>query len=202
MNYRMLLLSGLATYTVLAADTALHNVDLNQAKTIASQVCAACHQSDGNSSISTNPVLAGQHAPYLLNQLLAYKKRDRDNPIMSVQTATLSEQAITSLAYYFSQQQPKAGAAKDANLAQVGKQLYHGGNSTRGTPACAACHNPNGVGIPIQFPRLAGQHATYTFNQLMAFKQGQRKNVMMQAIAATLSDDDMKAVAEYIAGLH
>jgi cytochrome c553 len=178
--------------------------DANKGQPIAASVCAACHGTDGNSPIPANPNLAGQHASYLYKQLADYKSGQRKNPIMSGIVATLSEADMRNVAAYFAQQKPKPGAAKDRDLIQAGQRLYRGGNSQAGIPACAACHAPNGVGIPIQFPRLSGQHVEYTVAQLQSFRSGERandSNSVMRTIAERMNDKTMAAVAEYISGL-
>jgi cytochrome c553 len=178
--------------------------DANKGQPIAGSVCAACHGTDGNSPIPANPNLAGQHASYLYKQLADYKSGQRKNPIMSGIVATLSEADMRNVAAYFAQQKPKPGAAKDRDLIQAGQRLYRGGNSQAGIPACAACHAPNGVGIPIQFPRLSGQHVEYTVAQLQSFRSGERandSNSVMRTIAERMNDKTMAAVAEYISGL-
>jgi len=85
----------------------------------------------------------------------------------------------------------------------LGQKIYRGGIADKQVPACAGCHSPNGAGIPAQYPRIGGQHADYTEAQLNGFRSGQRANSpQMGAIAARLSDQEIKAVADYIAGLH
>ena len=125
--------------------------------------------------------------------------------------ATLSAEDMRALGAYFASQKPKGLAAKDPALALAGQKLYRGGNAANGTPACASCHAPSGGGIPVRYPRLSGQYADYTFAQLLAFKAGERgldkdgKDVsgkVMTQIAARMSEHDMRAVAEYAAGLH
>ena len=84
----------------------------------------------------------------------------------------------------------------------LGEKIYRGGMQGRELPACAGCHSPNGAGIPAQYPRLSGQHADYTASQLVAFRDGIRKNSpQMSQIAAKLNDREIRAVSDYIAGL-
>lgn len=183
--------------------------DPAKAQQIASQVCAGCHGSDGNSAIPANPNLAGQHAEYITKQLMNFKAAEgrpaeRNNPIMGGMVAALNPADMVNLGAYFAKQAPKPGTAKDKALAEQGQKLYRGGNPATGVPACAACHSPSGAGIPAQYPRLAGQHAEYTLAQLKAFRAEDRANdanKMMRTIAAKMSDQEMKAVAEYITGL-
>ena len=180
-----------------------------KAQQIVTQVCAACHGTDGNSITPVNPVLAGQHPEYLLKQLMNFKSQggkpaERANAIMGGMAAPLSAQDMSNLAAYFAGQKPKPRAARDPELAKLGQSIYRGGILAKGMAACASCHSPNGAGIPAQFPRLAGQHAEYVAAQLKAFRSGERANdpnSMMHMIATKLSDKEISAVAEYIAGL-
>lgn len=185
--------------------------DLAKAQQIVNTVCAACHGADGNSAIPANPSLAGQHAEYITLQLVHFQSGIRSNPVMAGMVANLTAQDMQSLGAYFAGQKPKGQAASDPALAAAGQKLYRGGSLASGTPACAGCHSPNGGGIPTRYPRLSGQHADYTYAQLQAFKAGQRgldkdgKDVngkVMTQVTARMSEQDMRAVAEYAAGLH
>lgn len=169
-----------------------------------SATCAACHGEDGNSINAEWPKLAGQHEDYIVKQLMEFKSGDRVNATMASMAAPLSQQDMRDLAAYFASQPIKPGTADETKVA-LGEALYRGGNSASGVPACAACHAPNGMGNPAaKFPRLAGQHAKYTAIQLKAFRQGARANdagAMMRNIAAKITDAEIEAVSEYIAGL-
>lgn len=183
--------------------------DLAKAQPIVTQVCVACHAVDGNSAIPANPNLAGQHPEYTYKQLRNFKSQggkpaERSNGVMAGMVANLSDDDMKNLAVYFAAQKPKSQAARDAALAKQGETIYRGGIQAKGVAACASCHAPNGTGMPAQFPRVAGQHAEYTAAQLTAFRAGQRANdpaQMMRMIAAKMSDQEIKAVSEYIAGL-
>ncbi len=183
--------------------------DLAKAQPIVTQVCVACHAVDGNSAIPANPNLAGQHPEYTYKQLRNFKSQggkpaERSNGVMAGMVASLSDDDMKNLAVYFAAQKPKSQAARDAALAKQGESIYRGGIQAKGVAACASCHAPNGTGMPAQFPRVAGQHAEYTATQLTAFRAGQRANdpaQMMRMIAAKMSDQEIKAVSEYIAGL-
>ncbi len=171
---------------------------------IASQICAACHGTDGNSFLSANPNLAGQHSGYIVKQLKNYKSGDRKNPVMAGMVAALSDDDVKNVAAYFSSQAPKGGSAKDASSVELGRKVFRGGNVSTGVAACAGCHSPNGAGIPAQYPRLAGQHAEYTVTQLKAFRGNERSNDpnnMMRAVAARMTDKEIESVAQYIGGL-
>jgi cytochrome c553 len=185
--------------------------DLAKAQQIVTSVCAACHGADGNSASPINPSLAGQHAEYITLQLQHFKSGLRSSPIMAGLAASLTAEDMQSLGAYFAGQKPKGQVAKDPALVADGQKLYRGGSAANATPACAACHGPNGTGIPARYPRLSGQYADYTFAQLQAFKAGTRgmdkegKDVngkVMAQIAARMSEHEMRAVAEFAAGLH
>lgn len=185
------------------------NADASKGQAIVSQVCVACHALDGNSTQPVNPILAGQHAAYTAKQLANFKSQggkpaERPHAVMSPMVANLSLEDIRNLAVYFELQKPKPRTAQDAELVSLGQAIYRGGAASKGITACTACHGPNGAGIPAQFPRLAGQYAEYTTEQLKAFRAGTRANDpnrMMRAVAEKLSDKEIAAVAEYISGL-
>jgi len=172
--------------------------------------CASCHGAAGNSTIAANPKLAGQPEAYIYKQLMDFTTPNRVNPVMSTYAKALSEDEKKNIAAYLSAQTPKAGAAKNKDIVELGKKIYRGGIAATGVAACASCHGANGHGIPAQFPRLAGQHQDYTVAQLQSFKAstaaapaaGARKNsVQMQTLAKRMTEDEMRAVADYIAGL-
>lgn len=168
--------------------------------------CGACHGADGNSVNPTWPSLAGQSATYIVDQLKAFKKGSRSNVLMNAQVLSLSDEDMADVAVYFSEQPAAPRAVADASLVDKGQALYRGGNKEEGTPACMACHGPNGAGNPAaSYPSLSGQYAIYTTAQLKAYASGERKSdgatKVMRDIAKSLDDDDMVAVASYIQGL-
>jgi cytochrome c553 len=166
------------------------------------QVCVACHAADGNSTTPSNPKLAQQHPEYLVKQLQEYKSGKRANAIMSGFAGSLSDEDMRNVAYWLTSQKANSGAATDAELVRLGERIYRGGIADRQIAACAGCHSPNGAGIPAQNPRLSGQHAEYTADQLRQFRSGARKNnVQMTGVAAKLNDREILAVSEFIAGL-
>ncbi len=185
--------------------------DLAKGQQIATTVCAACHAADGNSVMPANPKLAGQHPEYLIKQLMNFqpaggKPPERNNAVMMGMASTLtSAEDMRNVAAYFAAQKAKPGAAQNKDTVATGQKLYRGGNIATGVPACGACHGPAGAGIPAQYPRLSGQYADYTEAQLKAFRSGERANdpnQIMRTVAARMSDTEIKAVADYIAGLH
>ena len=192
-----------------ASAQAQPKADMAKAQQIVTQVCAACHGADGNSAQSANPVLAGQHADYTLKQLMNFKPQsgksaERPNAVMAGMTASLSEEDMRYLASFFEGSKPRPRAARDPELVRLGQAIYRGGILVKGVAACTSCHGPSGAGVPAQFPRLAGQFAEYSAAQLKAFRSGERANDpnrMMRAVAEKLSDREIAAVSEYIAGL-
>jgi cytochrome c553 len=174
-----------------------------------SQVCVACHGLDGNSTAPANPKLAGQAPEYLAKQLHDFKaqsgkKPQRESAVMNGMAASLSEGDVAAVASFYASQALKPAVATDKALAAEGQKLWRGGDASRGIPACAGCHGPSGAGIPAQFPRLAGQYGEYIAAQLQGFRSGARANDpngMMRDVAAHLTDGQIRALAEYVAGL-
>lgn len=183
--------------------------DTAKGQQIAGQVCSACHANDGNSTVAANPKLAGQFPEYLHKQLSNFKpagdrKAERDNPVMAGMVANLSDADMRDVAAYYASQKLKPETAKSKDLAAQGQKLYRGGNLATGVVACAGCHGPDGSGIPSQYPRIAGQYAEYIESQLRAFRAGARANDpngMMRGVAAKMTEPEIKAVSEYVAGL-
>jgi cytochrome c553 len=183
--------------------------DAAKGQAIASQTCVACHAADGNSPLPANPKLAGQFYEYLHKQLVNFKaqgakKPERDNAVMAGMLAPLSDADLKNVAAYYASQKLKPAAAKDKELAALGQKIYRGGNIANGVAACAGCHGPAGAGMPAQYPRIAGQFSEYIEAQLKAFRSGARSNDpngMMRGVVARMSDREIQAVADYIAGL-
>jgi cytochrome c553 len=176
--------------------------DLAKGAALYGQVCVACHAADGNSTTPENPKIAGQHPEYLMKQLQEFKSGKRDNAIMKGFAAALSDEDMRNISWWLADQKATDGAATDKDLVRLGERIYRGGIADRQIAACVACHSPNGAGIPAQYPRLAGQHASYTEAQLKAFRDGTRKNnAQMTGVAAKMNDREIKAVSDYIAGL-
>ncbi|UCV29159.1 c-type cytochrome [Ferribacterium limneticum] len=192
-----------------ASEEAKSKADPAKGKVIAETVCVACHGADGNSAASANPHLAGQGEEYLYKQLKNFKAVDgkpavRNNAIMGGMAAPLSDEDMKNVAAWFASQKLKPAAAKDEKQIALGQKLWRQGDFKKGVPACAGCHGPAGAGLPAQYPRLAGQFPEYTEAQLKSFRVDERANdpeKMMRMIAAKLSDVEIKAVAEYAAGL-
>ncbi len=164
--------------------------------------CLACHTADGTRGAPANPILQGQHPEYLVKQLIEFKSGKRKNAVMAGMVAALSEEDMKHLAAFYSSKKAKEGFAKVKETVGLGEQIWRGGIVGKQVPACAGCHSPNGAGIPSQYPRIGGQHGDYTEAQLLAFRSGLRgNNAQMSAIANKMNDREIKAVADYAAGL-
>ena len=176
--------------------------DLAKGEASFAAACAACHAADGNAATPANPKLAQQHPEYLVKQLQDFKSGKRANAVMSGFAAALSDADMKNIAYWLGSKAVKPGFARNEATLALGERIYRGGILDRQVPACAGCHSPNGAGIPAQYPRLGGQHADYTIAQLVGFRDGARLNSpQMAEVAAKLNDREIRALADYIAGL-
>lgn len=194
-----MLLSGIAPGQSLVDGS----VDVGRAKAI---TCGACHGPDGNSVNPVWPSIAGQHPAYIVEQLQAFKSGTRTEPLMLGQAMLLSDQDMRDLAVYFSMQQTATKVIADPATLDRGQRLYRGGNRENQTPACIACHGPNGRGNPAaSYPSLKGQYAAYIAKQLRNYASGARRSDgtrrIMRDIAAKLSEEDIVAVSSYVQGL-
>lgn len=177
--------------------------DPAKGQAISTQVCGACHTADGSRGSPANPIIAGQHPEYLVKQLQEFKAGKRNNPVMKGFSSTLSDDDMRNVAAFYASKSAKPGFAKDKELVRLGERIWRGGIAEKTVPACAGCHSPNGAGIPVQYPRVAGQHGEYAESQLNAFRSGLRANsLQMTGVAAKLNDREIKALADYMAGLH
>lgn len=168
--------------------------------------CIACHGEQGNSPQAQWPNIAGQHAGYIFQQLRDYQSGDRTDPQMAPMVAGLSEQDMLDLAAYYSQQPHTVVGANDETLVERGRTIYMGGIPDKGVAACIACHGPAGEGNPAaDYPVVGGQWSGYLADQLRRYRDGDRANDphrMMRSLAEEMSDEEIEAVAEYMAGLH
>ena len=200
----LLLLAAAFAAPVFANDAkpAAAKPDLGKGEEIATKVCGACHAFDGNRGLTANPILQGQHPEYLVKQLKDFKSGVRANAVMKGFASTLSDEDMRNVAAFYASKTAKPGFATNKDTLALGERIYRGGIADRKIAACAGCHSPNGAGIPVQYPRLAGQHGEYSENQLIAFRSGQRANsLQMAGVAAKLNDKEIKALADYMAGL-
>jgi len=198
------LVAALSVVAVLgwsASALAAGSKEAGQAK---AATCSACHGMDGNSVNPEWPTIAGQHETYILTQLKAFKAGDRQNVLMSPMAMILSDEDMADLAAYFSSQAAHGGETDPSKL-KLGQRVYRSGKPGSQVMACAGCHGPAGRGnAPAAYPSIQGQHATYVAAQLRAYKAGTRSsdpNQMMRNVAATLSEDEIDAVASYVQGL-
>ena len=176
--------------------------DLAKGEATYTAICASCHGADGNSGSPAYPKLAQQHPDYLVKQLQEFKSGKRANAIMSGMAAGLSDADMKNVSAWVGSKESKPNFAKEKDLVVLGERIYRGGIADRQIAACAGCHTPTGAGIPSQYPRLSGQHADYAVAQLVAFRDGVRKNsAQMTGVAAKMNDREIKAVSDYIAGL-
>ena len=167
--------------------------------------CNACHGGDGNSVIPSNPKLAGQHEKYLLKQLINIQSGEREIALMVGQVDHFSKQDLADIAAYYASQKQTMSFTEEKWFA-LGKEIYRNGNHERGIPSCTGCHGPAGIGNgPAGFPMLSGQHAEYLAHSLRQFSIGARRNdgegKVMRNIAERMNENEIKAVASYIAGL-
>lgn len=168
--------------------------------------CGACHGPDGNSVNPVWPSIAGQHSTYILGQLQAFKSGTRTEPLMLGQAMMLNDEDMRNLAVYFSELPSATKVVANPATLDHGERLYRGGSRENNTPACIACHGPNGSGNPAaSYPSLKGQYAVYIAAQLRAYASGARKSDgptrVMRDVAAKLSEEDIVAVSSYVQGL-
>ncbi len=186
--------------------------DLAKGKQVAESICGACHAADGNSGIAMYPKLSGQHPEYLLKQTLDIKAGTRSNGAsgaMKPMVQNLSENDIRNVSAYYAKQFPKAGEADPKQNPDLGAKIYRGGIADKKVPACMSCHGPSGAGVAgggtaiSAYPRIAGQHSTYVAEQLKSYAKGERTspNNMMEDIASRMSEEEIKAVSNFIQGL-
>jgi cytochrome c553 len=205
-------LAGMATAQESAPASAAGSVEAGATK---SAVCTACHGPNGNSVNPEWPSLAGQNAAYINEQLVMFKSRKRNNPIMQPIVDALPEEDFADIAAYFAAQTP-AGLEADPSYWKAGEALYRAGDATRNIPACGACHGPAGQGnAGAGYPALRAQHSVYTAKQLQDYLSGNRyrdasdaktvhttrNSAMMSTIAARLSPEDIRNLASYLQGL-
>jgi cytochrome c553 len=189
--------------------------DATRGKTLVA-TCAACHGSDGNSAVAAFPNIAGLGEKYLAAQLRYIKTGERVIVEMTGLLDNSSDADLQDMAAFYDSQKPRLSGAKEITLVgisdpqealKLGEKIYRAGNMKTGVAACIACHSPSGQGNgPAGYPALGGQHADYTEKQLLAYRRGERNSganaKIMQGVAATLSDREIKALANYIAGLN
>lgn len=200
-----LLLVTVFTGAALASETpAMPSGNPKAGEAKANTICLACHGPQGNSIVPMWPKIAGQHPTYLYKQLMDFKSGNRTNEQMSPMATPLTEQEILDLSAYYAEQAQSGGVA-DPALAGLGEKIFRAGNPESGVPACSGCHGPVGMGMGLaKFPRISGQHADYTKQTLILFRDGARANdpnEMMRGVVAHMTDKEIAAVSQYIQGL-
>ena len=174
------------------------------AERVAVGTCASCHGPQGHSYSPKFPVLAGQHASYLVVQLQAFRAQTRGDAdalgYMWGMSAPLDDAMMAALADYYAKQAPRAGPTGEPGLLARGKDIYQNGDSGQGVPPCAPCHGAGAAGTDA-FPRLAGQHREYLIKQLSSFQSNMRNVAVMHGVAAGLQLADIQAVATYLQSL-
>ena len=180
-------------------------------------ICATCHGADGNNWVkkedgtfgktdggADSPKLTGQHSDYLFKQFSNFKNGTRANPIMNGMILMLPDEDMKAVAEFFAAQKLIPADVGDTKMLDEGRKIWRAGLASKGLPACAACHGPEGKGMPAQYPALAGQFPDYIEAQLKAFRDGARTNdpsKMMREIALKMTDPEIKAIADYAASL-
>jgi cytochrome c553 len=212
-----LIAAALASGAVLAAEPPPKG-DVAKGQAVAMQgiatkgvpACATCHGPDGNSIGPANPKLAGQFPEYMTKQLMNFtpgkdnKPAERPNAVMGAFAVALSPEQMRDVSAFYASQKLIPEKARNKSTIELGQKIFRAGIADKNVPACAGCHGPAGAGVPIQYPVLGGQYAEYIEAQLKAFRSGERANDpnrMMRTTASRLSDLEIKAVADYIAGL-
>jgi cytochrome c553 len=192
-------------------------------------MCAACHGADGNSPAPNFPKIAGLGDRYLLKQLRDIQAWDLESdaakksqvgravPEMTGMLRGLNDQDLQDIAAFYASQGIQLSGSKEITVLtnagievdglQLGERVYRSGNLENGVPACTGCHAPNAHGnAPAGYPRLSGQYAEYIEKQLLSFRGGSRINdgepMTMRLVAEKMSDAEIKAVANFIAGLN
>ena len=203
-SFNVKILAGMAGFAcAIAMAGAAHSADgAAKAASIAIEICAGCHGADGNSVAPTFPKLAGQQKVYLLRELKDYKSGKRVSEMMAPFVATLSDDDLPHLAAYYAKQKSSPGMVGDVKLLTLGKNLYFKGNSKTDVPSCDSCHEEDGSGSG-KFPRVAGQHVDYALDQFRLYATGKRTNGarVMQAVAERMSEEETRAVAEFMASM-
>ena len=190
LNIRFTVIIGLVFFVTSQALADVHSAGDISAGELKSAACAACHGADGNSSNPIQPSLAGQDSGYIIHQLEAFKDGSRKNGMMNAVAAGLSETEMAGLAAFYAGQSTKSSAGSRP-LSEKGRAKYQ---------ACRGCHGSDGRGQE-GYPKLAGQHSEYTVKQLNDFKDGSRDNPAMNDVVKNLSNEDIKALGDYLGSL-
>ncbi|HYE36673.1 c-type cytochrome [Methylocaldum sp.] len=178
------------------------NGNAEKGKEIA-QACEACHAATPENAESEYPYLQGQSATYLYKQLHDYKDGSRSNEIMVGISAGLSDQDMADVSAWYSRQ-PAAPAQKMGEVPDAIRELVSQGDGRRIVAPCASCHGSAGQGQTMDTPVLAGDKTSYLEQTMLAYKSGARHNDIyqrMRLIVQQLSDEEIRQLARYYAGL-
>ncbi|ATR83584.1 c-type cytochrome [Pseudomonas defluvii] len=204
---RILASGALLLSLQVAQATEGQNVFTQGGQNPAAMACMGCHGADGMGMAAAGfPRLAGLPAGYLSKQLADFRSGSRKNPIMEPLAKALSASEIQAVsAALAAMPTPKTPLVRRQQMASSpDEKLALYGDWARSIPGCVQCHGPGGVGVGEHFPPLVHQPATYLAAQLNAWRDGTRSNdsnQLMVGVAKALSDDEVKAVAEYFANL-
>ena len=187
---------------VLAAPATADETQLARAESIVAGSCFLCHGMQGEAASELYPRLAAQNAAYIAKQLANFKSGERKSKTMQPMVAALTPEDMRALGLYFSRQQSAPHAPVDAELAARGKAIYAKGGTATEVAACIGCHGERGLGAD-NLPRLAGQVPSYLATQLRSFGARERTNdnAVMHTIAARMTEEEIRAVAEFLGGL-
>ncbi len=148
--------------------------------------CRTCHGIDGYAKIPIAPHIGGEQAAYLATQLTAFRDGTRVHEMMSVVAKSLTDEQIADLAAWYASQHATATVTADASGAPT---------------ACVSCHGVDGIGLMDGVPNLAGETNIYIDTQLHAFRTGKRSHEIMSAVAAEMTDGEIRAVADWYASI-
>lgn len=147
-------------------------------------MCRTCHGIDGRARIPVAPNIGGEPADYIVRQLVAFRDGTRTNEMMSVVAASLDDQAIADLAAWYSSHRATGS-------------LPPGADPANAPEVCVACHGVAGIAEVEDVPNLAGENSIYIATQLKAFRSGKRTHEIMSEIAAGLTDDEIRDLADW-----
>ncbi len=161
--------------------------DLENGRKVAN-MCRTCHGLDGYAAIPIAPHIGGEPQEYLEAQLMAFKTGTREHEMMSLVAGGLSAQQIADVAAWYAQY-------------EVTATLPEGVSADDAPADCVACHGANGLSSLLDAPHLAGEVNIYIDTQLKAFRGGKRVHEVMTEVAADLTDDEIRAFADWYAGV-
>ena len=207
-NVKVLAQLAMVLAACVVSSGAVHAADSPELERMAHQLaqttCAYCHGVSGNSISPMFPNLSAQTAPYLQAQLRAFRDQSRADPdaqaYMWGMASQLSDATIDAISNYYAAQSVPGTKSGDEKLLGRGKEIFEEGIASQGVPACATCHGPQARGNDI-FPRLAGQHADYLVKQVLVIQRDLRVSPVMHDVIKSLSQDQMRAVANYLESL-